>query len=55
VGTMIDIGGMWLTRFVSPSFSALVILGGSLFALGFVLIAVISLYELWLKPERIAA
>src|SRR5438105_15856330 len=34
VGTLLDIGGMWLTRFVWPSFSALVIVGGSTFALG---------------------
>lgn len=54
VATLIDISGMWLTRFVWPSFSGLVILGGSLFALGYVLIAVISLYELWLKREVVA-
>src|SRR5262247_2465434 len=49
VGTILDIGGMWLTRFVWPSFSALVILGGSLFALGYVLITARSLYEIWLQ------
>jgi hypothetical protein len=53
IGTLIDIGGMWLTRFVWPPFGALVIVGGSLFGLGYLLIAVLSLYELWLKPERI--
>lgn len=51
VGTMIDIGGMWLTRFAWPSFAVLVMIGGSTFALGYCLIAVISLYELWLKQE----
>ena len=51
VGTLMDIGGMWLTRFAWPSLSMLVIAGGSLFALGYVLIAVISLYELWLRKE----
>jgi hypothetical protein len=54
VGTLIDIGGMWLTRFVWPPLSLLVILGGSLFALGYVLITVVSLYELWLKREVVA-
>jgi hypothetical protein len=54
VGTLVDIGGMWLTRFVWPSLSVLVIAGGSLFALGYVLIAVISLYELWFRKERAA-
>jgi hypothetical protein len=55
VATLIDIGGMWLTRFASPAFGVLVIVGGSLFGLGYLLIAVTSMYELWLKPERIAA
>ena len=54
VGTLIDIGGMWLTRFASPSLSLLVIAGGSLFALGYTLITVIALYELWLEKEMAA-
>src|SRR5881396_94599 len=52
VGTLVDIGGMWLTRFASPSLSVLVIAGGSLFALGYTLIALIALYELWLIEEQ---
>jgi hypothetical protein len=54
VGTLIDISGMWLTRFVSSSLSVLVITGGSLFALGYLLIAAISLYDLWLAKEATA-
>ena len=54
VGTLVDVGGMWLTRFVQPSFGVLVIVGGSLFALGYVLITLVSLYELWLKREVVA-
>lgn len=54
VGTLIDIGGMWVTRFVWPPLGVLVIIGGSLFALGYLVITVVSLYELWLKRERIA-
>jgi len=54
VGTLLDIGGMWLTRFVSPSLSVLVIAGGTLFALGYALITVIALYDLWLRKERLA-
>jgi hypothetical protein len=54
VGTLIDIGSMWLTRFVWPPLAALVIVGGSLFALGYLLIALISLYELWLRKESFA-
>ena len=51
IGTLIDIGGMWLTRFVAPSLGVLVVVGGSMFAVGYVLIAAISLYDLWLVKE----
>jgi hypothetical protein len=51
VGTLLDIGGMWLTRFLWPGLSVLVIAGGTLFALGYVLIASISLWQLWFAPE----
>jgi hypothetical protein len=51
LGTILDIGGMWLTRFLWPPLSALVIAGGSLFALGYVLITVRSVYEIWLQKE----
>src|SRR3989475_2872503 len=52
VGTLVDIGGVWLTRFVWPSLSLLVIAGGSLSALRYTLITLIALYELWLQKER---
>ena len=51
VGTLLDIGGMWLTRFLAPSLSVLVIAGGTLFALGYVLIAALSMRDLWLRKE----
>ncbi len=51
VGTLADIGGMWLTRFVDPSWAILVLAGGTLFAVGYVLIAGLSLYELWIRKE----
>lgn len=51
IGTFLDIGGMWLTRFVSPSLSILVVAGGTLFALGYVLIATLSLRDLWFAKE----
>ena len=35
IGTMLDIGGMWLTRFVWSPCAVLVLLGGSVFALGY--------------------
>ena len=53
-GTLLDIGGMWGTRFLSPSLSLLVIAGGSLFALGYVLISLLSVHELWFRKETLA-
>src|SRR5881396_1446255 len=55
VGTLIDIGGMWLTRFVWAPLSVLVIAGGTLFALGYALITVISLWQLWIGTAVRAA
>lgn len=49
--TLLDIGSMWLTRFVTPGFAYGVMSGGSLFFFGYALIALISLYELWIKRE----
>ena len=51
VGTLMDIGGMWLTRFVWPGLAGLVITGGSLFALGYSLITIVSLWQLWSRTE----
>ena len=51
VGTLLDIGGMWLTRFAWPGLAGLVITGGSLFALGYALIALVSLWQLWSRTE----
>jgi hypothetical protein len=51
LGTLIDIGGMWLTRFASPQLAALVIAGGTIFAAGYVVITARSLWELWLGKE----
>jgi hypothetical protein len=51
IGTILDIGGMWLTRFVWPPLGVLVLLGGSTFALGYLLITLVAVYELWLQRE----
>jgi hypothetical protein len=51
VGTVLDIGGMWLTRFASPHLSVLVIAGGSIFAVGYALIAGIALWQMWIATE----
>jgi hypothetical protein len=50
-GTIMYNLGMWLSRFVWQHFAIGVLLGGFVFALGYLLIAGITLYELWLKRE----
>lgn len=50
-GIIVDIGGMWLTRFVWPPFAALILIGGTSFALAYAAIFAVSLHELWLKKE----
>jgi hypothetical protein len=50
-GIIVDIGGMWLTRFVWPPFAALILVGGTAFGLAYAAIFAVSLYELWLKKE----
>ena len=50
-GIIVDISGMWLTKFVWPPFAVLILIGGSAFALAYAAIFVVSLYELWLKKE----
>jgi hypothetical protein len=50
-GIIVDIGGMWLTRFVWPPFAALILIGGTAFALAYAAIFIVSLHELWLKKE----
>jgi hypothetical protein len=54
VGTILDIGGMWLTRFVSPSLAPTVLIGGTMFGIGYAIITFITLYDLWLRREQIA-
>jgi hypothetical protein len=50
-GIIVDIGGMWLTRFVWPPFAVLILAGGISFALAYAAIFLVSFYELWLKKE----
>jgi hypothetical protein len=52
LGTLIDIGGMWLTRFVWPPLSILVIAGGTLFAVGYTLITATSLWQMWVQGRH---
>ena len=50
-GIIINIAGMWLTHFIWPPFAVLVLIGGISTFLGYAIVSVVSLYELWLKKE----
>jgi len=51
VGSLLDIGGMWATRFVRRRSRRSSSSGGTVFALGYVLIAALSIRDLWFRKE----
>lgn len=51
VSIWIDIGSWWFTKY-APLFAYTVIVGGALMGLSLAGQILISLYELWVKPER---
>jgi hypothetical protein len=53
VGTIVDIGGMWATRFATPKLAVLVIAGGTTFALGYAVIGAIVLWQMWFRREAL--
>jgi len=51
LASVLDIWSMLLTRFISPNFAYLLIISGMIMALSFLLVFVISIYQLWFIPE----
>lgn len=51
LASVLDIWSMLLTRFVSPNFAYLLIISGMIMALSFLMVFVISIYQLWFIPE----
>ena len=51
IASVFDIWSMLLTRFVSPNFAYLLIFSGMIMAMSFLLVFVISIYQLWFIPE----
>lgn len=48
-----DIASMFLTRFVDPGFSIVILLSGTLFGLCVASVIFASLYELWIQKEKV--
>lgn len=52
VGSVFDIWSIFLTRFVGPSFSWMLIMSGSLMGISFLVIFVIAMKQMWLGVGR---
>lgn len=49
IASVLDIWSMLLTRFVGPGFAYLLIVSGMIMAVSFLLVFVISIYQLWFQ------
>ncbi len=47
----LDFGGMWLTKFVSPRFAILTLLGGWAMGVGYLVVTTLAVYQMWRSPK----
>ena len=47
----LDFGGMWLTKFVSPRFAILTLLGGWAMGAGYLIVTALALHRMWRSPK----
>lgn len=52
IASVLDIWSMLLTRFVGPGFAWLLVISGTIMALSFLLVFVISIYQLWFQKTE---
>ncbi|MDA0378667.1 MAG: hypothetical protein O3C45_08285 [Bacteroidetes bacterium] len=52
IASVLDIWSMLLTRFVGPGFAWLLVISGTIMALSFLLVFVISIYQLWFQKSE---
>jgi len=50
----LDFAGMWLTKFVSPHLAVLTITGGWAMGLGYTVVAVLAVWQMWLSKKGVA-
>ena len=48
----LDFAGMWLTKFASPRFAIVTLAGGWAMAAGYLIVAALAVYQMWLSKER---
>jgi len=47
----LDFAGMWLTKFVSPRFAILTLLGGWAMGAGYLVVTALAIYQMWRSPK----
>jgi len=47
----LDFAGMWLTKLVAPGFAIVTLAGGWAMALGYTIVAVIAIYQMWWRKS----
>lgn len=47
----LDFAGMWLTKFVSPRFAILTLLGGWAMGAGYLAVTTLAVYQMWRSPK----
>jgi hypothetical protein len=48
----LDFAGMWLTKFASPRFAIVTLIGGWAMGAGYLVVAALAVHQMWLSPER---
>jgi lysylphosphatidylglycerol synthetase-like protein (DUF2156 family) len=52
VAPWLDFAGMWLTKFASPRFAIVTLIGGWAMGAGYLVVAALAVHQMWLSPER---
>lgn len=47
----LDFAGMWLTKFASPRFAIVALIGGWAMGLGYLVVTALAVHQMWLSPE----
>jgi len=48
----LDFAGMWLTKFASPRFAIVTLVGGWAMGLGYLVVAALAVQQMWFSRER---
>lgn len=51
----LDFAGMWLTKFVSPRFAVLPLLGGWAMGGAYFIVTALAVYQMWWSPKGVAS